>query len=192
MRGKVIKGIVAVVLLAGIVAGYTALAMAGTTAYELLLATILGAMVIAVFALVIHLRAVHRALFQHAQVAYKGFMLNFFLALKGLLRDRDADVQAAENDLVWNLIEDYFRRETELYNTVVEELYDKSSMMHLLDRSRMRKEPALGDSRPVEPLYQELHALLGRLREERHQREEPAGEKSSAPHTRVAGPGGAA
>jgi len=192
MRGRVLKGIVVVVLLGGVAAGYAALAMAGTTPYELLLATILLAMVFAVVALVLHLRAVHRALFQHAQVAYKGFMLNFFLALKGLLREREADPRAAENDLVWNLIEDYFRRETELYNTVVEELYDKSSMMHLLDRSRTRKEPALGDSRPVEPLYQELHALLGRLREERRQREELARETSPAPRSRVAGPGGVA
>jgi hypothetical protein len=113
-------------------------------------------------------------------------MLNFFLALKGLLRERRTDATAAENDLVWNLIEDYFRREAELYNTVVEELYDKTSMMHMLDRSRMRKEPALGDPRPVEPLYQELHALLGRLREERGVREDR--ERPS----RVAGPGGAA
>jgi hypothetical protein len=119
-------------------------------------------------------------------------MLNFFLALKGLLREREGEARAAENDLVWNLIEDYFRRETELYNTVVEELYDKSSMMHLLDRSRTRREPALGDSRPVEPLYQELHALLGRLREERRQREELAREKAPSPRSRVAGPGGAA
>jgi hypothetical protein len=192
MRGKVLKGIAAAVVVAGIAAGYAALVMAGTTPYELLLATILGAMVIALVALVLHLRAVHRALFQHAQVAYKGFMLNFFLALKGLLREREGEARAAENDLVWNLIEDYFRRETELYNTVVEELYDKSSMMHLLDRSRTRREPALGDSRPVEPLYQELHALLGRLREERRQREELAREKAPSPRSRVAGPGGAA
>jgi len=160
-----------------------------TTPFEIVLVAILVVLVVAVTALVLHLRALHRALFQHAQVAYKGFMLNFFLALKGLLRER-ASADQPENDLVWNLIEDYFRRESELYNTVVEELYDKSSMMHLLDRSRVRREPGLGDPRPVEPLYQELHALLGRLREERRVREERAQHASSRP--RVAEPGGAA
>jgi len=186
MGKELLKGLAVGLLAGGIIAGYVGLSWLGATPFELVLTTVMAAMVIAVGALVLHLRAVHRALTQHAQVAYKGFMLNFFLALKGLLRERRTDATAAENDLVWNLIEDYFRREAELYNTVVEELYDKTSMMHMLDRSRMRKEPALGDPRPVEPLYQELHALLGRLREERGAREER--ERPS----RVAGPGGAA
>lgn len=174
MLREFLKGLAYTLVAAAIIGLYVALAWSGATVFELVLATIMTAMVVVVGALVLHLRAVHRALFQHAQVAYKGFMLNFFLALKGLLRDRRSEGTAAENDLIWNLIEDYFRRETELYNTVVEELYDKSNMMHMLDRGRMRKEPALGDPRPVEPLYQELHALLGSLREERRVREERA------------------
>lgn len=186
MGRKFLKGLLVGLLAAVVVAGYVALYWSGATPFELVLTTVMAAMAVAVGALVLHLRAVHRALFQHAQVAYKGFMLNFFLALKGLLRERRTDTTAAENDLVWNLIEDYFRRESELYNTVVEELYDKTSMMHMLDRSRMRKEPGLGDPRPVEPLYQELHALLGRLRDQ------DRGSPEREPRSRVAGPGGAA
>ncbi len=161
-----------------------------TSPFEIAMVVMMAAMIVAVVALVLHLRAIHRALFQNAQVAYKGFMLNFFLALKGLLRERETEETAAESDLVWNLIEDYFRRETELYNTVVEELYDKSSMMHMLDRGRTRKEPGLGDPRPVEPLYQELHALLGRLREERRRRVGEERRETASAGARVAGPGG--
>ena len=159
-------------LAGGIIAGYVGLAWLGATAFELVLATIMSAMVIAVGALILHLRALHRALYQQSQVAYQGFVRHFFLAVRSLLRERRAGEAAAEGDLVWNLIEDYFRREAELYNTVVEDLYDKTSMMHMLERGRLRREPGLGDPRPVEPLYQELHALLGQLREERGEREE--------------------
>ena len=66
------------------------------------------------------------------------------------------------------------RREAELYNTVVEDLYDKTSMMHMLERGRVRKEGGLADPRPAEPLYAELHELLARLREERQARETAA------------------
>lgn len=96
----------------------------GVSVFELVLTTVMVAMVVAVVALILHLRALHRALFQQAQVAYQGFVLNFFLAVRHLLRERRSDEPSAEGDLVWNLIEDYFRREAELYTTVIEELYD--------------------------------------------------------------------
>jgi hypothetical protein len=83
------------------------------------------------------------------------------------------------NELIWNLLEDYFRSETELYNTVIEELYDKTSMMHMLERGRIRKEGGLADPRPVEPLYAELHELLARLREERDARYQSARQSAS-------------
>jgi hypothetical protein len=175
--------------------------MAGVTLMEIILVTSTAAMVVAVVALTLHLRELHRALYRQSQIAYQGFMLNFFLSLHGLLRERRSDRAGVESDLVWNLIEDYFRRESELYNTVVEELYDKTSMLHLLERGRIQRTPAVGDARPIEPLYQELHALLGRLREERQARdmgrlreERPARHErdgvEAAAH--VAGPGDAA
>lgn len=185
MARELLKGLGIGLLAGGIIAGYVGLSWLGATPFELVLTTVMVAMVIAVGALVLHLRAMHRALSQHAQVAYNGFMLNFFLAIRGLLGERRNESTAAESDLVWSLFEDYFRREAELYNTVVEELYDKTSMMHMLERGRVRKEPGLGDPRPIEPQYQELHALLGRLREERRLREEGEG------RARVAGPDGA-
>ncbi|HEU4464035.1 MAG TPA: hypothetical protein VFS53_03230, partial [Gemmatimonadota bacterium] len=67
-----------------------------------------------------------------------------------------------------------------LYNTVIEELYDKTSMMHMLERGRIRKEGGLADPRPVEPLYAELHELLARLREERDARYEAARRQSAS------------
>lgn len=172
MVKRVLKWIGAVLLGAAIVAGYVGLALLGATPFELVLTTVMILMVLVVGALVLHLRVMHRALFQHAQIAYNGFVLDFFLRLRELLRERREEGRAAENDLLWNLIESYFRRETELYNSVVEELWDKTSMMHMLERGRLRKEAGLGDPRPVEPLYAELHELLGRLREERLAREE--------------------
>lgn len=172
MLKKILKILGAIVLAVAIVAAYAGLAWVGATPFELVLTTVMILMVLAVGALTLHLRALHRALFQHAQIAYKGFMLDFFLSLKTLMRERREAGESAEHDLVWNLIEDYFRRETELYNTVVEELYDKTSMMHILDRGRVRREPGLPDPRPVAPLYAGLHELLDRLREERLAREE--------------------
>lgn len=175
MLKTILRWIGAVLLGAAIVAGYVGLAMLGATPFELVLTTVMILMVLAVGALVLHLRVLHRALFQHAQIAYNGFVLDFFLRLRELLRERREEGRAAENDLLWNLIESYFRRETELYNSVIEELWDKTSMMHMLERGRLRKEAGLGDPRPVEPLYAELHELLGRLREERMAREEARG-----------------
>jgi hypothetical protein len=84
------------------------------------------------------------------------------------------------NDVIWNLLEDYFRSETELYNTVIEELYDKTTMMHMLERGRIRKEGGLSDPRPVEPLYTELHELLARLREERQARHEASRQQTAS------------
>lgn len=175
MLKTILRWIGAVLLGAAIVAGYVGLAMLGATPFELVLTTVMILMVLAVGALVLHLRVLHRALFQHAQIAYNGFVIDFFLRLRELLRERREEGRAAENDLLWNLIESYFRRETELYNSVIEELWDKTSMMHMLERGRLRKEAGLGDPRPVEPLYAELHELLGRLREERMAREEARG-----------------
>lgn len=172
MLKRVLKWIGALLLGAAIIAGYVGLALLGTTPFELVLTTVMILMVVVVGALVIHLRALHRALFQHAQIAYRGFVLDFFLSLRSLLRERREEGRGAENDLLWNLIESYFRRETELYNTVVEELWDKTSMMHMLERGRIHKEAGLGDPRPIEPLYAELQELLGRLRDERVAREE--------------------
>jgi hypothetical protein len=186
MGRRLLKGVLIALLTAGVVAAYLWLAWTGATVFELVMLTITATLLVAVVALTLHLRELHRALYRQSQVAYQGFMLNFFLSLRDLLRERRSDQAAVESDLVWSLIEDYFRREAELYNTVVEELYDKTSMMHILDRGRIRRAPAVGDARPDEPLYQELHALLGRLREERRAREE------GAPHARVAGPGDAA
>ena len=170
MIKKLLRILGAIVLAAAVVAAYVGLTLAGATPFELVLATIMILLVIVVGALVLHLRALHRALFQHAQVAYKGFMLDFILAVKTLMRERREE-GSAEHDLVWNLMEDYFRREADLYNTVFEELYDKTTMMHMLERGRLRKESGLPDNRPVEPLYAGLHELLTRLREERMDRE---------------------
>lgn len=168
----VLKWIGGIVVAAVLVAGYWALYDLGATAFELVLTSVMLLTVIAILALTLHLRTMHRALFQHAQVTYKAFMLDFFLALKKLMREREDDASGAASDLTWNLIEDYFRREAELYNTVVEELYDKTSMMHMLDRRSIQKEVGLGDPRPVEPLYQDLHLLLEKLRDDRMAREE--------------------
>ncbi|HET6637359.1 MAG TPA: hypothetical protein VFH82_01060 [Gemmatimonadota bacterium] len=173
---KVLGGIVAV---AAIGAAYAALYLAGASAFELVVVTALILLAISVAALVLHLRALHRALFQHAQIAYKGFMLNFFLEVRALMRDRATD-EAPANELVWNLLENYFRSETELYNTVIEELHDKTSMMHMLERGRMRKEGGLADPGPVEPLYAELHELLARLRDEREARHEAARRRTAS------------
>ena len=162
-----ISGVIAAAVAIG--AAYAGLSMSGASPFELAVLSVLLLLVIAFVALSLHLRALHRALFQQAQVAYKGFMLNFFLATRSLLQGRGGD--AAANDVIWNLLEDYFRRESELYNTVIEELYDKTTMMHMLERGRVRKEGGLTDPRPVEPLYAELHELLARLREERQARE---------------------
>lgn len=175
MWRKILLWLLGAVVVAAIGVGYWGLWLSGATPFQLVLTTVMLLMAIAVLALVLHLRALHRALFQHAQIAYRGFVLDFFLSLKTLLRERREEGRAAESDLLWNLIEGYFRRESELYNTVVEELWDKTSMMHMLDRGRLRKEAGLGDSRPVEPLYADLHDLLGRLREERLAREEGRG-----------------
>lgn len=170
MLKKIFQAIGAIVAVAAIGAGYVGLYLSGATVFDLVVVSVLLLMAIAVAALVLHLRALHRALFQHAQIAYKGFMLNFFLEIRSLMRDRATDTGPA-NDVIWNLLEDYFRSETELYNTVIEELYDKTTMMHMLERGRMRKEGGIADPRPVEPLYAELHELLARLREERQARE---------------------
>jgi hypothetical protein len=170
-----LKGILrvlgAIVAVAAVGVAYTALYLNGAEVFELVVVSAVLLMAIAVMALVLHLRALHRALFQHAQIAYKGFMLNFFLEIRSLMRDRAGEGGPA-NDVIWNLLEDYFRRETELYNTVIEELYDKTTMMHMLERGRLKKEGGLADPRPVEPLYAELHELLARLREERLARQE--------------------
>jgi hypothetical protein len=169
MLRSTLKVLCAIVAIAAIGAAYAGLYLGGATAFELVVVSVLLLMVVVVGALVLHLRALHRALFQHAQVTYKGFMLNFFLEARALMRDR-AGESAPANEVVWNLLEDYFRSEAELYNTVIEELYDKTTMMHMLERGRMRKEGALGDPRPVEPLYAELHELLAQLREDREAR----------------------
>ena len=169
MLRSTLKVLCAIVAIAAIGAAYAGLYLGGATAFELVVVSVLLLMVVVVGALVLHLRALHRALFQHAQITYKGFMLNFFLEARALMRDR-AGESAPANEVVWNLLEDYFRSEAELYNTVIEELYDKTTMMHMLERGRMRKEGALGDPRPVEPLYAELHELLARLREDREAR----------------------
>ena len=191
MVKKVLRWIGALLLSAAIVAGYVALAWLGATPFELVLTTVMILMVIVVGALVIHLRAVHRALYQANQVAYKGFMLEFFLGVKTLLRERRDSPEDAGDDLVWSLLEDYFRREVELYYTVVEELYDKTSLMHMLERGRVRKEPGLPDARPVEPLYSGLHDLLGRLRDEREARREAAGGRPAGPAAGAGTPRGA-
>lgn len=182
MVKKILRVLGVVVLAVAIVAAYVGLAWTGAAPFELVLTTVMILMVIVVGALLLHLRALHRALFQHAQVAYKGFMLDFFLAVKTLMRER-RDEGTAEHDLVWNLMEDYFRREADLYNSVVEELYDKTTMMHMLERGRMRKESGLPDNRPVEPLYAGLHALLTTLREERMDRERARGRPSEGAPT---------
>jgi hypothetical protein len=106
-------------------------------------------------------------------------MLNFFLEVRALMRDRSGESGPA-SEVIWNLLEDYFRSETELYNTVIEELYDKTTMMHMLERGRMRKEGGLADPRPVEPLYAELHELLARLREERQTRQETTRQQNAS------------
>lgn len=169
MLKRVLKILGAIVAIVAIGAAYAGLYLSGATPFELVVVSVLLLIVIAVAALVLHLRALHRALFQHAQIAYKGFMLNFFLETRSLMQSRVAEAGPA-NDVIWNLLEDYFRREAELYNTVIEELYDKTTMMHMLERGRVRKEGGLADSRPVEPLYAELHEFLARLREEREAR----------------------
>lgn len=179
MLKNIVKVLGAIVAIAAVGAAYVGLYIGGASAFELVVATALILLVVSVAALVLHLRALHRALFQHAQIAYKGFMLNFFLEVRALMRDRAGDAVPA-NELIWNLLEDYFRSETELYNTVIEELYDKTSMMHMLERGRMRKEGGLADPRPVEPLYAELHELLARLREERDARYEAAGRQTAS------------
>jgi hypothetical protein len=173
MLRNILKILGAIVAIAALGAAYAGLYMNGTTAFELVVLSVLLLMALALAALVLHLRALHRALFQHAQIAYKGFMLNFFLETRALMQSRAGEAGPA-NDVIWNLLEDYFRSETELYNTVIEELYDKTTMMHMLERGRIRKEGGLTDPRPVEPLYAELHELLARLREERHARHEAA------------------
>lgn len=171
MLKGILRAFGAIAVVAAVGAAYAALYLNGAEVFELVVVSAVLLMAIAVMALVLHLRALHRALFQHAQIAYKGFMLNFFLEIRSLMRDRAGESGPA-NDVVWNLLEDYFRRETELYNTVIEELYDKTTMMHMLERGRLKKEGGLADPRPVEPLYAELHELLARLREERQARQE--------------------
>lgn len=170
----VLKWVAVLVLATGLGAAYWILYDLGATPFELVLTTIMLLAVLVIYDLTLHLRAMHRAMFQHAQVTYRAFILDFFLALKNLMREREDDATGAASDLTWNLIESYFRREAELYNTVVEELYDKTSMMHMLDRRAIRKEVGLGDPRPVEPLYRDLHKLLEKLREDRMAREESA------------------
>lgn len=179
MLKRIFKVLGVIVAIAAIGAAYAGLYLGGASAFELVVVTALILLAISVAALVLHLRALHRALFQHAQIAYKGFMLNFFLEVRALMRDRAVDSVPA-NELIWNLLEDYFRNETELYNTVIEELYDKTSMMHMLERGRIRKEGGLADARPVEPLYAELHELLARLREERDARYDAARRQSAS------------
>lgn len=175
MGKQLLRGIGLGLVVVAIAAAYVGLARLGATVFELVVATFMAAMVVVVAALVLQLRALHRALYQQAQVAYQGFVLDFFLAVGQLLRERRAGEPSSESDLLWSLIEDYFHREAQLYHTVVEELYDKTSMMHMLERGRLRREPGLGDPRPVEPLYRELHELLGRLRDQRQARQETAG-----------------
>lgn len=179
MLRNILKVVGAIVAIVAVGAAYAGLYFAGATAFELVVLSVMLVMVIAVAALVLHLRAVHRALFQHAQIAYKGFMLNFFLETRALMQSRAGETGPA-NDVIWNLLEDYFRSETELYNTVIEELYDKTTMMHMLERGRIRKEGGLTDPRPVEPLYAELHELLARLREERQARQEASRQQNAS------------
>lgn len=179
MLRNILKVVGAIVAIIAVGAAYAGLYFAGATAFELVVLSVMLVMVIAVAALVLHLRAVHRALFQHAQIAYKGFMLNFFLETRALMQSRAGETGPA-NDVIWNLLEDYFRSETELYNTVIEELYDKTTMMHMLERGRIRKEGGLTDPRPVEPLYAELHELLARLREERQARQEASRQQNAS------------
>jgi hypothetical protein len=179
MLKRFFRVIGAIVVIAAVGAAYAGLYLVGATAFELVVVSVLFLMVVAVGALVLHLRALHRALFQHAQIAYKGFMLNFFLEVRALMRDRSGESGPA-SEVIWNLLEDYFRSETELYNTVIEELYDKTTMMHMLERGRMRKEGGLADPRPVEPLYAELHELLARLREERQTRQETTRQQNAS------------
>ena len=179
MLRNILKVVGAIVAIVAVGAAYAGLYFAGATAFELVILSVMLVMVIAVAALVLHLRAVHRALFQHAQIAYKGFMLNFFLETRALMQSRAGETGPA-NDVIWNLLEDYFRSETELYNTVIEELYDKTTMMHMLERGRIRKEGGLTDPRPVEPLYAELHELLARLREERQARQEASRQQNAS------------
>jgi len=185
MLKSVLKILGATAAVAAIGAAYAGLYLSGATPFELVVVSVLLLLVIAVGALVLHLRALHRALFQHAQIAYKGFMLNFFLETRSLMQSRAGETGPA-NDVIWNLLEDYFRSETELYNTVIEELYDKTTMMHMLERGRVRKEGGLADPRPVEPLYAELHELLARLREERQARAETASRGESRTPSRPA------
>lgn len=179
MFRNILKVVGAIVAIVAVGAAYAGLYFAGATAFELVVLSVMLVMVIAVAALVLHLRAVHRAMFQHAQIAYKGFMLNFFLETRALMQSRAGETGPA-NDVIWNLLEDYFRSETELYNTVIEELYDKTTMMHMLERGRIRKEGGLTDPRPVEPLYAELHELLARLREERQARHEASRQQTAS------------
>lgn len=179
MLRNILKVVGAIVAIVAVGAAYAGLYFAGATAFELVVLSVMLVMVIAVAALVLHLRAVHRALFQHAQIAYKGFMLNFFLETRALMQSRAGETGPA-NDVIWNLLEDYFRSESELYNTVIEELYDKTTMMHMLERGRIRKEGGLTDPRPVEPLYAELHELLARLREERQARQEASRQQNAS------------
>lgn len=169
MTNRLLRGLTVFLIGAAIVALYVGLAFAGATVVELVVVTSLVLLAAALLTLTLHIRALHRALFQQAQVAYKAFMLDFFFSVRGLLRDR-RESSAVDDDLIWNMVEVYFRREAELYNTVVEELYDKTSMMHLMERGRVRKDAGIPDPRPVEPLYAELHELLARLREERQAR----------------------
>ena len=179
MLRNILKALGAIVALAAIGAAYAGLYLSGATPFELVVVSVMVLMVILVGALVLHLRALHRALFQHAQIAYKGFMLNFFLETRSLMQSRAGETGPA-NDVIWNLLEDYFRSETELYNTVIEELYDKTTMMHMLERGRIRKDGGLSDPRPVEPLYTELHELLARLREERQARHEASRQQTAS------------
>jgi hypothetical protein len=179
MLRNILKALGAIVVIAAVGAAYAGLYYTGATPFELVILSVMLVMVIGVAALVLHLRAVHRALFQHAQVAYKGFMLNFFLETRALMQSRAGETGPA-NDVIWNLLEDYFRSEADLYNTVIEELYDKTTMMHMLERGRIRKEGGLADPRPVEPLYAELHELLARLREERQARYEASRQQTAS------------
>jgi hypothetical protein len=55
--------------------------------------------------------ALHRAL-QHAR-SHAGFRLNFFLETRSLMQSR-AEETGPANDGIWNLLENYFRREAEL------------------------------------------------------------------------------
>jgi hypothetical protein len=179
MLRNILKVLGVIVAVAAIGAGYAGLYLSGATPFELVVVSVMLLMVIVVGALALHVRALHRALFQHAQIAYKGFMLNFFLETRSLMQGGAGETGPA-NDVIWNLLENYFRRETELYNTVIEELYDKTTMMHMLERGRVRKEGGLADPRPVEPHYTELHELLARLREERQARREASREQNAS------------